>query len=103
MPKSHRKARPSRKLPASVSPLMVRLDRQSKDALTKAAKLRQVSVSDYVRLVTVPQAEREISAEGQQTILLTPAEQLAFWQALQQSPELTPAQQKLGRVMRGEE
>ncbi|WP_254513393.1 type II toxin -antitoxin system TacA 1-like antitoxin [Anatilimnocola floriformis] len=83
------------------SPLMVRLDERSKSALAKAAKLRQVSVSDYVRLVTVPQAEREIEAEEQQTILLSPTEQLEFWQALQATPRRTPAQQELGRLMRG--
>jgi len=80
---------------------MVRLDQRSKAALSKAAKLRQVSVSDYVRLVTVPQAEREIEAQEQQTILLSPTEQLAFWQALQAPPQLTAAQQELGRLMRG--
>jgi uncharacterized protein (DUF1778 family) len=86
--------------PSTVSPLMVRLDKKSKAALTKAARLRQVSVSDYVRLVTVPQAEREISAEDQQTILLTPTEQLAFWQALNAPVTLTPAQKRLGQLMR---
>lgn len=97
MAKSNSK-RPSN---SAVSPLMVRLDRRSKETLAKAAKLRQVSISDYVRLVTVPQAEREIEAEEQQTILLAPAEQLAFWQALQQPSQLTPAQKELGRLMRG--
>lgn len=96
-------ARPKSKqrAPKPASPLMVRLDQRSKAALSKAAKLRQVSVSDYVRLVTVPQAEREIEAQEQQTILLSPTEQLAFWQALQAPPQLTAAQQELGRLMRG--
>lgn len=82
------------------STLMVRLDRKSKAALAKAAKLRRISISDYVRQVTVPQAEREIQAEEQQVILLSPAEQLEFWQALQAPPRRTPAQQELGRLMR---
>ena len=95
------KSNSKRRTPKATSPLMVRLDERSKSALAKAAKLRQVSVSDYVRLVTVPQAEREVEAEEQQTILLSPAEQLAFWQALQSPPKLTPAQKELGRLMRG--
>lgn len=42
----------------TASPLMVRLDEESKQCLTEAAALRQVSVSDYVRTVTVAQARR---------------------------------------------
>lgn len=40
------------------SPLMVRLDAESKQALTDAAELRRISISDYVRTVTVAQARR---------------------------------------------
>lgn len=42
------------------SPLMVRLDSESKQALTDAAELRRISVSDYVRTVTVAQAQRRL-------------------------------------------
>ena len=41
---------------AAASPLMVRLDEQSKAYLSAAAQLRQISVSDYVRTITVSQA-----------------------------------------------
>lgn len=82
------------------SPLMVRLDAESKQALTAAAGLRRISVSDYVRTVTVPQARREVAGARDQTILLSPEEQLAFWQALQASPKLTPAQKRLGALLR---
>ncbi len=83
------------------SPLMVRLDSESKQALTDAAELRRISVSDYVRTVTVAQARREVASALDQTVLLSPDEQLAFWQALQASPKLTPAQKRLGTIMRG--
>lgn len=86
----------------SPSPLMVRLDPDSKAVLSAAAGLRHVSVSDYVRSVTVAQAQREVLAARDQTIALTPAEQLAFWNALSQPAKLTPAQRRLGSVMRGE-
>lgn len=82
--------------------LMVRLDADSKQALTKAAALRGISVSDYVRVVTVAQARREVASADERTILLTPAEQLAFWEALQAPAPLTPAQKRLGKLMRGE-
>ena len=39
--------------PKAASPLMVRLDHESKKCLAKAAELRRISVSDYVRTVTV--------------------------------------------------
>lgn len=85
----------------SPSPLMVRLDESSKELLSQAAELRKVSVSDYVRMITLAQAKREVAAARDQTIVLSPAEQLAFWTALQPPSKLTPAQKKLGTVMRG--
>jgi uncharacterized protein (DUF1778 family) len=85
----------------TASPLMVRLDEESKRCLTEAAALRQVSVSDYVRTVTVAQARREVRASKEQVITLTADEQMAFWKALNEPPKLTAAQRRLGMVMRG--
>jgi uncharacterized protein (DUF1778 family) len=82
---------------------MVRLDDESKQYLAQAAQLRRISVSDYVRTVTVAQARKEVRAAREQTISLTPEEQLAFWSALSETPRLTDAQRQLGAVMRGEE
>jgi uncharacterized protein (DUF1778 family) len=81
---------------------MVRLDEESKAYLVQAAELRHVSISDYVRAMTVPQARREVLAARQQALALTPEEQGAFWNALNAPPALTPAQKRLGAVMRGE-
>ncbi len=83
------------------SPLMVRLDSESKQALADAAELRRISVSDYVRMVTVAQARREVASARDQTVLLSSDEQLAFWQALSSPPKPTPAQKRLGALMRG--
>jgi uncharacterized protein (DUF1778 family) len=80
---------------------MVRLDEESKALLVRAAALRQISVSDYVRLVTVSQAHKEVSAAADQTIALTSEEQLAFWTALSEPVKLTSAQKKLANLMRG--
>jgi uncharacterized protein (DUF1778 family) len=85
-----------------VSPLMVRLDSESKQALAAAAELRRISISDYVRTVTVAQAKREVASAREQTILMTPEEQLAFWEALQAPVKLTAAQKRLGSLMRGQ-
>lgn len=41
------------------------------------------------------------SEEHDAGIKLTPAEQLAFWQALSAPVKLTRAQKKLGKLMRG--
>jgi uncharacterized protein (DUF1778 family) len=86
----------------TVSPLMVRLDADSKRALVEAASLRHISVSDYVRTVTVPEAEREVRAARENVIRLSPEEQLALWTALTEPPKLTAAQKRLGAIMRGE-
>lgn len=82
--------------------LIVRLDDESKRYLTQAAELRRISVSDYVRQVTVAQARREVLADSQQTILLTAEEQRTLWDALNAPVELTDKQRELGRLMRGE-
>ncbi len=84
------------------SSLMVRLDTGSKAVLARAAELRGISVSDYVRQVTVAQARKEVEAAAGQTIVMTPEEQLAFWTALNQPVKLTAAQKKLGKLVRGE-
>jgi uncharacterized protein (DUF1778 family) len=99
MAKTKPKTKPAR---SSASPLMVRLDEESKACIVRAAELRRISVSDYVRTITVSHARREVEAAKEQTIVLSPEEQLAFWQALQAPPKLTPSQKRLGRVMRGE-
>jgi uncharacterized protein (DUF1778 family) len=100
MPRSQPPARLQRAKPPS--PLMVRLDEESKDYLARAAELRRVSVSDYVREVTVAQARKEVLAAREQTLALTPDEQLAFWKALQAPVTLTEKQRSLGKLMRGE-
>jgi uncharacterized protein (DUF1778 family) len=82
---------------------MVRLDDESKACLAQAAKLRGLSLSEYVRAVTLPQARREVVASREQTLVLTPDEQLEFWNALAGVPTLTEHQKRLGALMRGEE
>jgi uncharacterized protein (DUF1778 family) len=81
---------------------MVRLDSASKKLLAQAATLRHISVSDYVRQITVAQARREVQAEARQLIALTAEEQLQFWQALNEPVKLTHAQKRLGALMRGQ-
>jgi uncharacterized protein (DUF1778 family) len=82
--------------------LKLDLDQESKNFLTKAAELRRISVSDYVRVVIVPQARREVCAACEQVIVLSPEDQLSLWSALNETPKLTPAQKRLGKMMRGE-
>ena len=50
MPSRSRRRPPSRAL-------RIRLDDPSRECLTQAAKLRGISLSDYVRTVAVPQAQ----------------------------------------------
>lgn len=78
------------------------MDEESKECLVRAAELRGISVSDYVRQVTIAQARREVESAREQTIALTPDEQIAFWNALKAPVKLSAAQRRLGAVMRGE-
>lgn len=82
--------------------LIVRLDDSSKTMLVEAARRRGVSVSAYVREVTVAQASLELEASRAKTITLTASEQLAFWTALDRPVTLSPAQRRLGAMMRGD-
>lgn len=83
-------------------PLIVPLDEESKRCLADAAGLRGISVSDYVRTVTVSQARREVHAAEQRVIAMTADEQMSFWSALNQTPRLTSAQCRLGTMMQGQ-
>ena len=73
----------------AASTLMVRLDERSKRCLVEAASLRHISVSDFVRNITVSQAKREIAAARENVIVMSAEEQLAFWNALNETPVLT--------------
>jgi uncharacterized protein (DUF1778 family) len=99
MPKTLAK---QKKKKTSESTLIVRLDRKSKVLLKKAAERRGISVSDFVRIVTVEQARREVEGAKSNVIVMTPDEQLAFWNAVNEAPVLTKAQKELGAIMRGE-
>jgi uncharacterized protein (DUF1778 family) len=88
--------------PRASCSLVVRLDKESKDVLMQAAELRGISLSDYVREVTVAQARREVQSAREQVLVLTPEEQLAFWTALNQPPRFTGSQSRLGSLMRGD-
>ena len=81
--------------------LNMRLDAAGKGAIARAAGLRRLSISDYIRVVLVQQAQREVAAAGHQVLTLTAAEQQEFWTALHEPIKLTPRQRKLGRLMRG--
>jgi uncharacterized protein (DUF1778 family) len=84
----------------STAPDMVHLDAESRECVARAAELRRVSVSDYVRVVALAQARRDVHATSNQRIHLSPDEQVAFWNALRHAPELTSAQRQLAAIMR---
>jgi len=81
--------------------LMVRLDPRGKKLVQRVASLRGVSISDYVRSVVLTSAQRDLIEAERSVISLGPEDQLAFWKALNEPVELTPAQRRLGEVMRG--
>ncbi|MFM9063139.1 MAG: hypothetical protein ACKOOI_08900 [Pirellula sp.] len=50
----------------------------------------------------MPKLKKTATSAREQTIQLTPEEQLACWQALQAPTKLTLAQKRLGAIMRGQ-
>jgi uncharacterized protein (DUF1778 family) len=82
--------------------LQARLDPDSKRIVEEAARLRHVGFSDYVRLVLVSAARREVEQAGRQVLQMTADEQQRFWEALNAPVKLTKAQRKLGDIMRGD-
>jgi len=82
--------------------LQTRLDPKSKQTIAQAAKLRHVGLSDYVRLVLVSTAKREVEQAKNQVLQMTAAEQERFWMALQAPVKLTKDQRKLGKIMQGD-
>jgi len=82
--------------------LQARLDPESKRLIEEAARLRHVGLTDYIRLILVPAARREVLCAQNQALFLSPTEQEQFWEALNSPLDLTPAQEELGAIMRGE-
>lgn len=95
----------NRKSEKSTTALTIRIDSASMRILVEAAKLRKISVADFIRTYAVTQANREVHAAHDNAISaisLTPDEQRAFWNALNKPCKLTPAQKRLSDLMRGE-
>lgn len=80
--------------------LLVRFDRSGKTLVQRAAAARGLSVSDYVRTRIVPMARQDIAEANTGVLRLPREDQIAFWQALQHPPALTPAQRRLGELVR---
>ena len=87
--------------PAKQETLMVRIDTKSKRLVKRAAELRRISASDYVRDVVVKQAEKEVAAAEDRTVRMSAEDQLAFWTALHAPVKLTRAQRRLGKLAKG--
>jgi uncharacterized protein (DUF1778 family) len=81
--------------------LQTRLDPKSKQTIAQAAELRHVGLSDYVRLVLVSTAKREVEQAKNQVLQMTADEQEQFWMALQAPAKLTNNQRKLAKIMQG--
>ena len=80
--------------------LLVRCDRESKRVLERAAHLRGLTLSDYVRSRIVPLARQDVE-EAETSVLRLPRDaQVSFWQALQNPPPLSRKQRELGRLVR---
>ena|SRR5215472_13817384 len=80
--------------------LLVRFDRSDKVLVQRAAHLRGLTVSDYVRSKILPLARQDIEEVNFNVLRLPKADQIAFWRALQHPPALSKTQKALGRLVR---
>ncbi|MEX1041225.1 MAG: DUF1778 domain-containing protein [Pirellulaceae bacterium] len=82
--------------------LLIEIDHQSWQQLDLAARGRGVSLSDYISELLRIAAEEDRLAVTDNVTISSPEDQRNFLEALEASPELTPAQRKLGAMMRSE-
>jgi len=67
--------------------------------LAHAARLRGISLNEYVTQVAIAQARKDIEAAMEHPIVMTPCELSAFWNALNSPVALTEKQKNLARLM----
>lgn len=82
--------------------LLVEIDDQSWQQLTLAAKVRGVSLSEHIGEILRSVSEEIHLSVTDNVAISNPDDQRIFLEALEENPELTPAQRKLGAMMRGE-
>lgn len=89
-----------RKPPARDANVLVRFDRESKSLVRRAAALKGLTMSDYVRSRLVPVAREEIEEAASGVLRLEKKDQIALWRALSNPPKPNAAQKALGRLVR---
>lgn len=98
-PSGSRRAKRAR-APRKQANLLVRFDSAGKTLVKRAAAVRGLNVSDYVRSRIIVLAQQDVE-EAETGVLRLPREdQIAFWQALQNPPPPTEAQLRLGALVR---
>ena len=80
--------------------LLVRCDRSTKELIRKAAEVRGLSMSDYMRMQVKASAARDVLEAETGILKLAKEDQIAFWQLLQRPAKPTEAQKKLGHLVR---
>ena len=86
--------------PSKNANLLVRFDQGGKSLVLRAAGLRGLSLSDYVRTRILPLARQDVDEAETGVLRLAKQDQIAFWQALQHPPAPTRAQRALGKLVR---
>lgn len=81
----------------ATSIFQARLDPGSKSIIEKAAKLRGISQTDYLKAILIPFAKQEILEAENGGVKLSKIEQSEFWQALNEPVKLTINQKKLSQ------
>lgn len=85
---------------AATSIFQARLDPVSKSFLEKAAKLRGISQTDYLKAILIPFAKQEVLDAEKGGLKLSKSEQIEFWNALNEPVKLTKNQKRLSKKMK---
>ena len=80
--------------------MLVRFDREAKSLVQRAATVRGLTDSDYVRTRVLPLAQQDVEESKTGVLPLTKEDQIVFWQALQHPPTPTRPQRALGKLVR---
>ena len=79
----------------STSFFQARLDPEEKGLIVKAAKLRGISQTDYLKAILIPFAKQELSDAEQGGVKLSKDEQELFWKALNKRVVLGKKQKEM--------
>lgn len=85
---------------AKTANVLIRFDAKRKARVRRAAELRGLTVSDYIRTRIDSIVDRDLEEAETGVLRLSREDQIALWRALQNPPPPTKQQRELGALIR---